>query len=133
MTRIAESVKENITNRSVKSKKPTQPITRTSRIPLRQCANRKAQSKRFRETKFKKDNCDVVNVQLRKSEFDDPITISALTFPVICSPLPTKASSNYVHLNGLDLADEPCGSENSIELLIGSDYYFILFYFILFY
>lgn len=32
----------------------------------------------------------MVNLQLQKSEHDDPITISALTFPVICSPLAQK-------------------------------------------
>ena len=77
----------------------------------------------FRESKFKKQSCDVVNLRLRKSEYDDPITISALTFPVICSPLPTKVSTNYVHLDGLELAHEPCSSESSIDLLIASDYY----------
>ena len=65
----------------------------------------------------------MVNLHLRKSEYDDPITISALTFPVICSPLPAKVSTSYAHLDGLELADEPCSSGSSIDLLIGSDYY----------
>lgn len=65
----------------------------------------------------------MVNLQLRKSEHDDPITISALTFPVICSPLPAKACTSYAHLDGLELADKPCSSGSSIDLLIGSDYY----------
>ena len=65
----------------------------------------------------------MVNLHLRKSEYDDPITTSALTFPVICSPLPAKVSTSYAHLDGLELADEPCSSGSSIDLLIGSDYY----------
>ena len=67
----------------------------------------------------------MVNVQLRKSEYDEPITVAALTFPVICSPLPAHVSTSYPHLHGLELADEPSSSENSIELLIGSDYYWL--------
>ena len=65
----------------------------------------------------------MVNLQLLKSEHDDPITISALTFPVICSPLPAKVYTSYAHLDGLELADEPSSSGSSIDLLIGSDYY----------
>lgn len=65
----------------------------------------------------------MVNLQLRKSEYDDPITISALAFPVICLPLPVKVSTSYVHLDGLELAEEPCSCGTSIDLLIGSDYY----------
>ena len=65
----------------------------------------------------------MVKLQLRKSEHNDPITIAALTFPVICSPLPAKVCTSYAHLDGLELADEPCSSGGSIDLLIGSDYY----------
>ena len=77
----------------------------------------------FGESKYKKQNCDVVNLQIRKSGCDNAINISALTFPVICSPLPVKISVNYPHLDGLELADEPFDSEGSIDMLIGSDYY----------
>lgn len=46
----------------------------------------------FGEVKYKKQNCDVVKLQVRKSGCEDSINISALTFPVICSPLPSKVS-----------------------------------------
>ena len=36
---------------------------------------------------YKKQNCDVVNLQLQKTEYNNPLTISALTFPVIFWPL----------------------------------------------
>lgn len=67
----------------------------------------------------------MVNLQLQKTEYDDPLTISALTFPVICWPLtlPLNVSMSYAHLDGLELADEPRTSARSIDLLIGSDYY----------
>ena len=31
--------------------------------------------------------------------------------------------TSYAHLEGLELADEPCNSGSSIDLLIGLDYY----------
>lgn len=98
-------------------------VVSNHKLQLRSVQMEKLNLNTFRESKFKKQSCDVVNLQLRKSEYDDPITISALTFPVICSPLPIKVSTNYVHLDGLELTDELCSSESSIDLLIASDYY----------
>ena len=94
-----------------------------SRLQLKPLKTEKLNLNTFGESKFKKQSGNVVNLQLRKSEHDDPITIAALTFPVICSPLPTKVCTSYAHLDGLELADEPCSSGRSIDLLIGSDYY----------
>ena len=49
--------------------------------------------------------------------------MSALNFPVICSPLTSKINvANYVHLDGLDFADNFDSSE-CIDVLIGADYY----------
>ena len=94
-----------------------------SRLQLKSLNTEQLNLNTFGESKFKKQSCDIVNLQLRKTEHDDPITISALTFPVICSPLPAKVYTSYAHLDGLELADEPCSSGSSIDLLIGSDYY----------
>ena len=94
-----------------------------SRLQLKSLKTEKLNLNTFGESKFKKQSCDVVNLQLRKSEHDDPITISALIFPVICSPLPAKVCTSYAHLDGLELTDEPCSSGSSIDLLTGSDYY----------
>ena len=96
-----------------------------SRLQLKSLQNKKLNLNTFGESKFKKQNCYVVNLQLQKTEYDDPLTISALTFPVICWPLalPLNVSTSYAHLDGLELADEPCTSARSIDLLIGSDYY----------
>ena len=85
-----------------------------SRLQLKSLNTEKLNLNTFGESKFKKQSCDVVNLQLRKLEHDDPITISALTFPVICSPLPAKGYTSYAHLDGLELADEPCSSGSSI-------------------
>ena len=52
------------------------------------------------------------------------INISALTFPVICSPFPVKVSVTYPHLDGLELAYERSDTpDGTIDLLIGSNYY----------
>ena len=53
------------------------------------------------------------------------ITIKALSFPVICSSLPSRINiEEFVHLDGLDLAEnfKPDANEE-IDVLIGSDYY----------
>ena len=96
-----------------------------SRLQLKSLQNEKLNLTTFGKSKFKKQNCNVVNLQLQKTEYDDPLTISALTFPVICLPFgfTLNVSTSYAHLDGLELADEPCTSARSIDLLIGSDYY----------
>lgn len=96
-----------------------------SKLQLKSLQNKKLNPNTFGESKFKKQNCDVVNLQLQKTDYNNPLTISALTFPVICWPLalPLNVSTSYAHLHGLELADGPCISARSIDLLIGSDYY----------
>lgn len=94
-----------------------------SRLQLKSLHAERLNLNTFGESRFKTQSCDVVNLQLRKSEHGDPVTISALTFPVFCSPLPAKVNTSYAHLDGLELADEPNSSGSSIELLIGSEYY----------
>ena len=55
------------------------------------------------------------------------LEITALNFPVICSPLtkrrPKRVNiNNYPHLQGLELADSS-ESQCGIDILIGSDHY----------
>ncbi len=51
------------------------------------------------------------------------VRISALNFPVICSPLTTKIEvDNYPHLQGLQLADS-FDTDDHVDVLIGSDHY----------
>ncbi|XP_015754640.1 PREDICTED: uncharacterized protein LOC107334226 [Acropora digitifera] len=68
-----------------------------SRLQLKSLKTEKLNLNTFGESKFKKQSCDVVKLQLRKSEHNDPITIAALTFPVICT--------SYAHLDGLELKE----------------------------
>ena len=99
-----------------------------SKLQLKPVQTERLNLNTFGESRYKKQDCDVVNFQIRKAGTDDhdAINISALTFPVICSPLPSKVSVNHPHLYGLDFADEPFDSQvssESIDILIGSDYY----------
>lgn len=64
----------------------------------------------------------MINLPL-KTENGKVIEISALCFPVICSPLPTNITvKDYPHLKDLKLADCSNGY-HSIDVLIDSDYY----------
>ena len=82
----------------------------------------------FGGDRFSKKRCDVVQLSLQGSDGD--IEISAVCFPKICSPIPTKiCPERYSHLKGLNLADvklsesdEP--EHDNIDILIGCDYYF---------
>ena len=71
-----------------------------SKLVLKPVQTERLNLNTFGESRYKKQDCDVVNLQLRKSGTDDhdAINISALTFPVICLPLPSKISVNHPHL-----------------------------------
>ena len=62
------------------------------------------------------------------SNKDEYVEISALNFPVICSPLPKKIDvTKYPHLRDLDLADRFAIAQDSLYILIGSDYCWEIF------
>ena len=53
-----------------------------------------------------------------------PVCISALSHPTICTPLSSRVNvSEYAHLRGLDLAHSANGDCKRIDLLIGADHY----------
>ena len=79
----------------------------------------------FGDQRYTKQRCDVVNLRLQGSQGE--IEISALCFPKICSAVSAKINvNNYAHLQGLELADTSIveGSQQNIDVLIGSDFYF---------
>ena len=77
----------------------------------------------FGENAYRKQKCQVFTLPLRSSK-DEFVEISALNFPVICSPLPKRKDvTKYPHLTDLDLADSPANDHDSVDILIGSDYY----------
>ena len=77
----------------------------------------------FGENAYRKQKCQVVILPLRSSK-DEYMEISVLNFPDICLPLPKRKDvTKYPHLVDLDLADSPAIEQDSIDILIGSDYY----------
>ena len=81
----------------------------------------------FGNSKFRKQNCDLVELNLEDKDHAK-VTIKALSFPVICSSLPSRINvEEFSHLDGLELADdiEHDGNEE-IDVLIGSDYYWTI-------
>ena len=52
------------------------------------------------------------------------LRFTALSFPVICTTLPSVTSTdNLPHLEGLELVDDPTSPGERINVLIGSDFY----------
>ena len=80
----------------------------------------------FGNEKFSKRDCDLIKLRLQRKHGED-VNISALSFEAICSPVPSKVSLHeHPHLLDLDLADCISGnmdSQDNIDVLIGSDYY----------
>lgn len=77
----------------------------------------------FGENAYRKQKHQVVTLPLLSNK-DEYMEISALNFPVICLPLPKRIDvTKYPHLIDLDLADRSVIDQDSIDILIGSDYY----------
>ena len=93
-----------------------------SRPSLKPTRTETLQLNTFGKRNFRKHKCDVVTLHLESCN-DETVEVSVLSFPAICSPLPTKVdASSYPHLQGLQLAD--CSdSQDAIDVLIGSDHY----------
>ena len=54
----------------------------------------------------------------------ETISISAMTSPLICSPLPPAIEvDNYAHLQGLKLADECDQPQRDVDIIVGSNLY----------
>ena len=65
-----------------------------------------------------------MNLSLQKPGFKEIVTISALSSPVICSLLPSAVNTGgYAHLSDLPLADSSINDKDSIDVLVGSNYY----------
>ena len=66
----------------------------------------------FGERSYRKQKCELSQLLLRSNKNED-IMISTLSFPVICSPLSTKIEvDQYPHLQGLQLADSSDSNES---------------------
>lgn len=56
---------------------------------------------------------------------NDIVELTAINFPVICTPLRASVRLDYPHLDGLELADydQHSQEDSPIDILIGSDHY----------
>ena len=61
---------------------------------------------------------------MQKPGYPDTVTISAISSPIICTPLPSAIETRkYLHLHDLDLADKGSDNKKGIDILIGSNFY----------
>ena len=76
----------------------------------------------FGDGTYRKQRCEVVTLPIRTVD-SEYVAITALNFPIICSPLTERVNiQDYPHLQELELADS-VESPDSIDILIGSDHY----------
>ena len=93
-----------------------------SRLGLKSTIKEMLYLNTFGEKTFRKQKWDVLTLFLQDAN-EETSRVCVLSFPTICSPLPSRVdANNYPHLHGLKLADYS-DSEDSIDVLIGSDYY----------
>ena len=94
-----------------------------SKLELKPTSTETLRLNTFGETAYRNQRCQVVTLPLRNNN-NEYVEISALNFPVICSPLPKRVDVNeYPHLQDLELADRSEIGQDTIDILIGSDYY----------
>ena len=76
----------------------------------------------FGDGTYRKQRCEVITLPIRtiNGEF---VAITALNFPIICSPLTERVNlQDHPHLQEFELVDS-AESPDSIDVLIGSDHY----------
>ena len=80
----------------------------------------------FGSNKYRKQSCNRVKVKIETSD-SQFIEITALSHPVICSPIKSPVNINsYVHLLGLELADNSENVEHdhdNVDILIGANFF----------
>ena len=92
------------------------------RLRLKPKKSESMQLNTFGDNKFKRQTCN--NFELLEISRGERIHLTALSVPVICSPLRSAVNIDYSHLERLELAD-PIDEDNEshIDILIGSDFY----------
>jgi len=94
----------------------------SSRLNLKPVNSENLRINNFGDANYRKQKCAVVKLCLQTRSHEE-LELFALNYPVICSPLPSKINvADYVYLEGLDFAED-FDSTESIDVLIGSDYY----------
>ena len=94
-----------------------------SKLGLKPTSTKNLRLNTFDETAYRNQICRVVILPLPNNN-NEYVEISALNFPVICSPLPKRVDVNkYPHLQDLELTGRSETGQDAIDILIGSDYY----------
>jgi len=96
-----------------------------TRLNLRPVKTETMHLNTFGGNTYRKQSCEVVKLR-PKNHDNGEVEISALNYPTICSPLPSKVKVDNPHLEGLQLADSLDDSYGTINILIGSDHYWDL-------
>ena len=61
---------------------------------------------------------------LQKPGYPDTVAVSAMSSPIICTPLPSAIETRkYPHLHNLHLADDGSDNKEGIDVLVGSNFY----------
>ena len=94
-----------------------------SKLGLKSTSTETLRLNTFGETAYRNQRCQVVTLPLRNNN-NEYVEISALNFPVICSPLPKRVDVNkYPHLQDLEQADRSEIGQDAIDVLIVSEHY----------
>jgi hypothetical protein len=77
----------------------------------------------FGENNYKSKRCDTVELQLQRPGHSEVFELKCLSFPTICTPLPSKVTIDHPHLQGLEIGDDYDSEHGTIDILVGVDYY----------
>ena len=81
----------------------------------------------FGDTRFKPKQYKLYKLYLCNSQCSEKLEITALSFLVICSTLPFISDvSQYSYLSGIQLANTGGNARSTIDVLVGSDFYWQL-------
>lgn len=93
-------------------------------LKLRSEHNEQLQLNTFGDRNHRTKNCGVVQFEIQGVNTPDRTKITVLSFPVICTTLPSVTSiDNFPRLERLELADNPTSPCDRIDVLVGSDFY----------
>ena len=94
-----------------------------NRLQLPEESTQEIQLNTFGSESFKKKKCSQVRFSIDLG--DRALSATALTHPVICSPLATPVEyRQYAHLQDLDFADSVDAGSGAIDILLGADYFY---------
>jgi len=95
-----------------------------AQLGLKQTRIEKLHLNTFGNGGYKTQSCAVVKLYLRGLDQKEAFSISALTSPAICSPLPSAVKlDNRLQLCDLPLADRCTKPKEEIDILVGSNFY----------